>query len=341
MSAFRLFVLSGVLLLLIRAFYRPAAINSPHLAPIPTTPSISPPVDAAVRRASYLRMRRFKASPPPPPKPQQNLSAPSLLFMMRTPDAAACAAMRGVHVGGQKCKRPCTAEPALPPAAPMSTTTRRNARLRWREPMANGGFAGNQTLAERASALKHCGVDTATSCGFLSPSSFDHAAKVSATAGGQCDVVVLTSIIGSLDNLRQPLHTPNGRMADCFFAFVDSVSSASLIRQQQGGGGGGGGGGGDGGGGGGGGAAAQDTSASSSAASSASAHQLPRVGVWRLIILDSSTLPFQNARRDSRVPKMLPHRLFPSASYCIWVDGKQPACRPESTPAMPLHSLSL
>ena len=87
-------------------------------------------------RASYLRMRRFKASPPPP-KLSQNLSAPSLLFMMRTPDAAACAAMRGVHVGGQKCKRPCTAEPALPPAAPMSTTARRK-RRRW----CGGGACG-------------------------------------------------------------------------------------------------------------------------------------------------------------------------------------------------------
>ena len=33
-------------------------------------------------------------------------------------------------------------------------------------------------------------------------------------------------------------------------------------------------------------------------------------------------LPFANARRDSRVPKMLPHRFFPSASFSIWVDGK-------------------
>ena len=33
-------------------------------------------------------------------------------------------------------------------------------------------------------------------------------------------------------------------------------------------------------------------------------------------------VPFGNTRRDSRVPKMLPHRIFPSASFCVWVDGK-------------------
>ena len=36
----------------------------------------------------------------------------------------------------------------------------------------------------------------------------------------------------------------------------------------------------------------------------------------------SAVLPFSSLRRNSRVPKMLPHRLFPNASFALWVDGK-------------------
>jgi hypothetical protein len=33
-------------------------------------------------------------------------------------------------------------------------------------------------------------------------------------------------------------------------------------------------------------------------------------------------LPFSDGRRDSRVPKMLPHRFFPKAAFAIWIDAK-------------------
>ena len=46
---------------------------------------------------------------------------------------------------------------------------------------------------------------------------------------------------------------------------------------------------------------------------------------WTLLPLRGE-LPFGgNARRNSRIPKLLPHRLFPLAHFALWVDGEAPA----------------
>ncbi|KAG5247964.1 hypothetical protein OIU77_020837 [Salix suchowensis] len=44
------------------------------------------------------------------------------------------------------------------------------------------------------------------------------------------------------------------------------------------------------------------------------------VGIWRLIPLKHS--PYDEPRRNGKVPKILTHRLFPQAQYSIWIDGK-------------------
>nr|APA20241.1 DUF616 protein [Populus tomentosa] len=44
------------------------------------------------------------------------------------------------------------------------------------------------------------------------------------------------------------------------------------------------------------------------------------VGIWRLILLKHS--PYDEPRRNGKVPKILTHRLFPQAQYSIWIDGK-------------------
>ncbi|KAH7299035.1 hypothetical protein KP509_25G070300 [Ceratopteris richardii] len=44
------------------------------------------------------------------------------------------------------------------------------------------------------------------------------------------------------------------------------------------------------------------------------------VGIWRLILLRHS--PYDEPRRNGKVPKLLTHRLFPDAEYSIWIDGK-------------------
>ncbi|XP_028085231.1 uncharacterized protein LOC114286277, partial [Camellia sinensis] len=44
------------------------------------------------------------------------------------------------------------------------------------------------------------------------------------------------------------------------------------------------------------------------------------VGIWRIILLKHQ--PYDEPRRNGKVPKILTHRLFPQAQYSIWIDGK-------------------
>ncbi|XP_044508894.1 probable hexosyltransferase MUCI70 isoform X1 [Mangifera indica] len=44
------------------------------------------------------------------------------------------------------------------------------------------------------------------------------------------------------------------------------------------------------------------------------------VGIWRLVLLKNP--PYDEPRRNGKVPKILTHRLFPQAQYSIWIDGK-------------------
>ncbi|KAG9146123.1 hypothetical protein Leryth_015913 [Lithospermum erythrorhizon] len=44
------------------------------------------------------------------------------------------------------------------------------------------------------------------------------------------------------------------------------------------------------------------------------------VGLWRIIVVHN--IPYTDARRNGKVPKLLLHRLFPNVRYSIWIDGK-------------------
>lgn len=44
------------------------------------------------------------------------------------------------------------------------------------------------------------------------------------------------------------------------------------------------------------------------------------VGLWRIIVVHN--IPYKDARRNGKVPKLLLHRLFPNVRYSIWIDGK-------------------
>lgn len=44
------------------------------------------------------------------------------------------------------------------------------------------------------------------------------------------------------------------------------------------------------------------------------------IGIWRLIPFNNP--PYDEPRRNGKVPKILTHRLFPQAQYSIWIDGK-------------------
>ncbi|KAL2343313.1 hypothetical protein Fmac_004598 [Flemingia macrophylla] len=44
------------------------------------------------------------------------------------------------------------------------------------------------------------------------------------------------------------------------------------------------------------------------------------VGIWRLVLLKHP--PYDEPRRNGKVPKILTHRMFPQTQYSIWIDGK-------------------
>ncbi|KAB5534620.1 hypothetical protein DKX38_017706 [Salix brachista] len=45
-----------------------------------------------------------------------------------------------------------------------------------------------------------------------------------------------------------------------------------------------------------------------------------RIGLWRIIVVRN--IPYTDARRNGKVPKLLLHRLLPNVRYSIWIDGK-------------------
>lgn len=45
-----------------------------------------------------------------------------------------------------------------------------------------------------------------------------------------------------------------------------------------------------------------------------------RVGLWRIVVVRN--IPYTDARRNGKVPKLLLHRIFPNVRYSIWIDAK-------------------
>ena len=172
-----------------------------------------------------------------------------------------------------------------------------------------GGFAGSAhgpSDAEREAnlALRPAAAGGVT-CGFLQRSAFDDAAALLAQA--DCDVVVLTSIFEAYDKLVQPKEDVQLSDAErrCFFALVDRPSYTLLLHENG-------------------------VTPPAAPGLPSSLRELPVVGVWRLLLLDGP-LPFDSARRNSRVPKLLTHRLFPPpsrATKALWLDSKLQLLRP-------------
>ncbi|KAF6156056.1 hypothetical protein GIB67_010980 [Kingdonia uniflora] len=51
-----------------------------------------------------------------------------------------------------------------------------------------------------------------------------------------------------------------------------------------------------------------------------SLNEKKKIGILRVVIVRN--LPYKDARRNGKVPKLLPHRIFPNVRYSIWIDGK-------------------
>ncbi|PHU26498.1 hypothetical protein BC332_04830 [Capsicum chinense] len=97
-------------------------------------------------------------------------------------------------------------------------------------------------------------------------------------------VVVASAIFGAFDLIRQPRNISEYAKANvCFYMFVDEETESFMRNSSE-----------------------LDNSM--------------RVGLWRIVVVHN--LPYNDPRRNGKVPKLLLHRLFPNARYSLWLDAK-------------------
>ncbi|CAA3020680.1 uncharacterized protein LOC111394389 isoform X3 [Olea europaea subsp. europaea] len=151
-------------------------------------------------------------------------------------------------------------------------------------------FAGHQRLKEREeSFIAH---DQKINCGFVrgpkgsSGTGFD-LAEDDAKYMSSCHIAVMSCIFGNSDRLRSPVDKMVSRLSRkniCFVMFVDEVTLHMLSSEGQ------------------------------------VPDRMGFIGLWKIVVVKN--LPYTDMRRVGKIPKFLPHRLFPSARYSIWLDSK-------------------
>ncbi|KAL6851598.1 hypothetical protein ACP4OV_020162 [Aristida adscensionis] len=101
----------------------------------------------------------------------------------------------------------------------------------------------------------------------------------------QCQrTVVASAIFGNYDIMQQPENISEfSQNTVCFFMFLDEETEAAIKN-------------------------------------STTIDHTKRIGLWRVVVVRN--LPYSDARRNGKVPKLLLHRLFPNVRYSIWIDGK-------------------
>ncbi|GLU06774.1 hypothetical protein SLE2022_237720 [Rubroshorea leprosula] len=151
-------------------------------------------------------------------------------------------------------------------------------------------FAGHQSLHEREES--YLARDQKINCGFVkgpkgSPSTGFDLAEDDVNYISRCHIAVISCIFGNSDRLRVPggkTVTRLSRKNVCFVMFMDEMTLQTL---------------------------------------SSEGHLPDRsgfIGLWKIVVVKN--LPYTDMRRVGKIPKMLPHRLFPSARYSIWLDSK-------------------
>ncbi|XP_016581223.2 probable hexosyltransferase MUCI70 isoform X2 [Capsicum annuum] len=157
------------------------------------------------------------------------------------------------------------------------------------EPHGGSAFGGYPSLVERnmsfdikESMTVHCGF--VKGCRPGDRTGFDINAADLKKMEKYHDIIVASAIFGNYDVIQQPKNS--GKIAQenvPFYMFVDEETEASLKN-------------------------------------SSLLDSRNRVGLWRIILVRN--VPYSDARRNGKVPKLLLHRLFPNVRYSIWIDGK-------------------
>ncbi|KAG9442372.1 hypothetical protein H6P81_018226 [Aristolochia fimbriata] len=147
-------------------------------------------------------------------------------------------------------------------------------------------FGGHQTWAQRADSFK-LNSTMKVHCGFMKNGGGDMD-PVDVNYVKRCKFVVASGIFDGYDTPHQPANISlRSRKLFCFLMVVDE-KSLEFIRNNV--------------------TVKEDSKGGQ------------WVGIWRVVLLRNP--PFDEPRRNGKVPKILTHRLLPSAQYSIWIDGK-------------------
>ncbi|KAG0615831.1 hypothetical protein M758_5G070200 [Ceratodon purpureus] len=151
-------------------------------------------------------------------------------------------------------------------------------------------FGGHQSLSQREES--YLAKEQTLHCGFIKapdgePWTGFELSESDNEYLSTCQIAVSSCIFGAWDNLRTPTNKKmsNSSKANvCFVMFVDQMSLDAIKHDGQ----------------------------------------VPNdkgiLGLWKIVLIKN--LPYQDGRRNGKVPKLLSHRLFPNARYSIWVDSK-------------------
>ncbi|RWR78355.1 Protein of unknown function DUF616 [Cinnamomum micranthum f. kanehirae] len=151
-------------------------------------------------------------------------------------------------------------------------------------------FGGHQTLQERENSFY--ARNQTLHCGFVKgpvgyPSTGFDLNEKDREYMNTCHIVVSSCIFGSSDFLRRPTSkkiSDYSKKNVCFVMFMDELTMEKLSSEGK----------------------VLDGEG--------------YVGLWRIVVVKN--LPYTDMRKTGKVPKFLPHRLFPSARYSIWLDSK-------------------
>ncbi|KAF8391344.1 hypothetical protein HHK36_023648 [Tetracentron sinense] len=158
------------------------------------------------------------------------------------------------------------------------------------EPFGGGSdFGGYPSLKQRNGSFDikesmnvHCGFVRGSKPGHQTGFNIDDADLLEMK---QCyTIVVASAIFGNYDIIQQPKNISDAAKKNvCFYMFVDEETEAYMKN-------------------------------------SSALDIRKMVGLWRIVVVRN--LPYTDARRNGKVPKLLLHRMFPNARFSIWIDGK-------------------
>ncbi|KAJ7968566.1 Inner membrane protein oxaA [Quillaja saponaria] len=193
------------------------------------------------------------------------------------------------------CYLPVEEAIALMPRSPSSSPVLKNLTYIYEENFSRDGkfggsdFGGYPTLKQRNDSFEiresmsvHCGFVRGSKPGRNTGYDMDEADLLEME---QCHgVVVASAIFGNFDEINQPKNISDyAKETVCFYMFIDEETEKYLK-------------------------------------SSGTLGISKKIGLWRTVVVHN--IPYTDARRTGKIPKLLVHRMFPNARYSLWVDGK-------------------